>query len=58
MQSVACQPLCRFKQHLKQRQAGEADVNSYDMHKRIEKWYWKQVIVHFSRHRGVAELQG
>ena len=35
--------LCRFKEHLKQRQAGKADINSYDMHKRIEKWYWKQV---------------
>jgi hypothetical protein len=34
---------CRFKEHLKHRQAGKTDVDNYDMHKRIEKWYWKQV---------------
>jgi hypothetical protein len=46
--------LYRFKDHLKQRQAGKADTDSYDMHKRIEKWYWKQVRAHISRQQGSA----
>ena len=48
--------LCSFKEHLKQRQAGKTDIDSFDMHKRIEKWYWKQVRAHISRHQGRAEM--